>query len=536
MYRARPGAPRTVYRAPDRSARPARGRHSPAAQLEGRRRLNTESDLGMPAMAGGRRGRTVVRMGHRLSSADAAWLHMDRPNNLMVINSVLLFEEPVDWERAKQVTQRRLVDQYPRFRERVVESSVPLRGPRWEPDPDFALEHHMHHLALPAPGGVAELQALVGDLMTVPLDHNRPLWHSYLVDGYGSGAAMIIRMHHCIADGIALARVMLSLTDTEPDAGIAPHYRGWRMGRSRLLVGGVPVPGTRPVKTAIDLGGLIAREGLHLVTSPSHARHVAGLVARDGLEALKLLFAPTDAPTAVKGEPRVSRRVAWTTPLPLEEIKQVAHANDATVNDVLLAAVAGGLRHYLQGRGSQIGDVQALVPYNLRPLNRPIPRELGNRFGLVLVPLPVSQHGRFRRLVEVSRRMGEIKNSRAAPVSYEILSAAGAAPLAVEEMIVDLFSGKGSCVLTNVPGPREIVYFAGTAVRKVLVWAPTSGHIGMSISIFSYRGEVTVGLMVDAAMVPDPDRVVAEFERELGELVVAHPVGTGAQPVPGAAA
>ena len=157
-------------------------------------------------------------MSARFSSADAAWLHMDRPTNLMVINSLLLFDEPVDWERAKQITQRRLVDRYPRFRERVVESHLPLRAPKWELDPDFALEHHMHHRALPAPGGTAELQELVSDLMTMPLDRNRPLWHTYMVDGFGDGAAMICRMHHCIADGIALARVMLSLTDSEPDS------------------------------------------------------------------------------------------------------------------------------------------------------------------------------------------------------------------------------------------------------------------------------------------------------------------------------
>ena len=161
-------------------------------------------------------------MGARLSNADTAWLHMDRPTNLMVINSVELFDEPPDWERVKQIIQSRLVDRYPRFRQRVVESRLPLRSPRWEDDPDFALEHHVHHFALPAPGDRAALQELVGDLMTMPLDRNRPLWHTYLIDGFGDGAAMINRMHHCIADGIALARVMLSLTDSDPDAGIDP--------------------------------------------------------------------------------------------------------------------------------------------------------------------------------------------------------------------------------------------------------------------------------------------------------------------------
>jgi diacylglycerol O-acyltransferase len=161
-------------------------------------------------------------MSGRLSSADAAWLHMDRPTNLMVINSVLLFDEPVDWERLRLITAERLVDRYPKFHQRVIDSRVPLLPPSWEDDPDFALEHHMHHRALPEPGDQAALQELVGDLMMMPLDRNRPLWQIYMVDGFGDGAALISRMHHCIADGIALARVMLSLTDSQPDAGVEP--------------------------------------------------------------------------------------------------------------------------------------------------------------------------------------------------------------------------------------------------------------------------------------------------------------------------
>ena len=107
----------------------------------------------------------------------------------------------------------------------MVESRLPLRTPKWEADPDFALEHHMHHRALPAPGDERALQELVSDLMTMPLDRSRPLWHVYLVDGYGDGAAIITRMHHCIADGISLARVMLSLADSEPESGISGSRR-----------------------------------------------------------------------------------------------------------------------------------------------------------------------------------------------------------------------------------------------------------------------------------------------------------------------
>ena len=448
----------------------------------------------------------------RLSSADAAWLHMDRPTNLMVINSVLLFDEPVDWERVKEITQRRLVNRYPKFHQRIVESRLPVRSPKWEEDPDFALEHHMHHLALPVPGDTAALQELVSDLMTMPLDRSRPLWHQYMVDGYGEGCALIVRMHHCIADGIALARVMLSLTDSQPDAGIAGP------SEEPEPVSGALSSIVRLGGTAVRLSSAAVKQGVHVATSPTHAARLAGAVGRDGSTLLRLLLTPSDAATAIKGDPGVSRRVAWSKPLSLRHIKHIAHAHDATVNDVLLAAVSGALRHYLRDRGSPTPEIQAMVPFNLRPLDQPVPRNLGNKFGLVMLPLPVGTSGSYRRLVEVHRRMHEIKTGRDGAVSYGILSAMGMTPEPVERRIVDLFSAKGTAVMTNVPGPREPVYLAGTPVRGVLVWAPTSGHIGMSVSIFSYRGEVTVGLMVDAKLIPDPDEIVRQLDRELRAL------------------
>jgi WS/DGAT/MGAT family acyltransferase len=338
-----------------------------------------------------------------------------------------------------------------------------------------------------------------------------------MIDGVGTGAAVINRMHHCIADGIALARVMQSLTDAAPEAGVAPLVPEPQRGSAR------PLPrlagGTRRVLTSAGLlGTAAARQAADIVLTPARGARLAGTIARDGATAARLLLTPADAATVLKGDPGISRRVAWMSGIPLARIKRIARDYDATVNDVLLAALSGALRHYLQQRGGPVHEIQAMVPYNLRPLEEPVPRTLGNRFGLVFLPLPVGVSGSFRRLDEVHRRMAEVKHSRDGAVSYALLSASGLAPAPVERMIVDLFTGKGTAVVTNVPGPSEPVYLAGVPVRAVLVWAPTSGHIGMSVSIYSYRGEVTVGLMVDAALVPDPDEVVAQYERELRAL------------------
>lgn len=460
-----------------------------------------------------------------MSRADAAWLHMERPTNLMVINSVLLFDEQIELGRLRRIVQRRLVDRYPRFHRRVAESRMALlRAPSWEEDPEFELDNHIHHRGLPAPGDDRALRELVGDLMATPLDHSKPLWALYLVDGYGTGCAVIVRMHHCIADGIALARVMLSLTDTTRNAGIAGPEADLAAQADGFGDHG-PSPLrtlSAPLRGAVSLTGRTARaiatQGMDVVAHPSHASRLAGEVARDAATVVKLTFTPADEASAIKGQPHVSRRVAWTDSLELRLVKRIAHDHEVTVNDVLLAAVSGALRHYIQRRGGAISEIQAIVPFNLRPLDEPVPRELGNRFGLVFLPLPVGVSGSYRRLLEVHRRMDRIKHSRDAPVSYGILAAMGFTPLPVEKRVVDLFTGKGTAVMTNVPGPRRTVYFAGAPVNTVLVWAPTSGHIGMSVSIFSYRGAITVGLMVDAALIPDPETITEQLEEELRAL------------------
>ncbi len=475
----------------------------------------------------------------RLSSADAAWLHMDRSTNLMVINALMLFDERLDEQRLREVLRRRLVERYPRFHERVVESRVPLLGPSFEDDPGFELDRHLCHLALPGRGDEAALREQLAELIVTPLDRGRPLWEVYLLDRPDDGCAVLVRMHHCIADGIALARVLLSLTDEAPagDGFLAAERHGARPrrdGASALLARtiGTPVVGAAAlagaaIATGRGAASTVARESVELLARPAHARELLDRTASDTRALAKLLFSPADADTALRGELSVAKRVAWTGQLELARVKAIAHAQNATVNDVLLAAVSGALRRHLRDSGEEPREIRTLVPYNLRALDEPIARELGNRFGLVFLALPVDVAGRRARLHELKRRMDAIKHSPEGPISYAILEGVGLTPPVLERRIVDVFTAKASAVMTNVPGPREIVYLAGAPVRAVLVWAPTSGSVGMSVSIFSYRGEVTVGLLVDAGLVPEPQPIMQHTEQELAALGRLKPAVAG---------
>ncbi|MBI5106008.1 MAG: wax ester/triacylglycerol synthase family O-acyltransferase [Solirubrobacterales bacterium] len=446
-----------------------------------------------------------------MSAADAAWLHMDRPTNLMVVNGLLWFDEPLDLDRVREVIRERLVERFPRFRQRIAEPRLGLGVPSWEDDPEFDLDLHLHRLALPAPGDKAALQALAGDLMATPLDRTKPLWHMYVIEGYGPGTAILTRMHHCIADGIALARVLLSLTDEQPDAGIAPPAPPHARGRAAAI--------TAPAGAAAHVAGAAVHEGLEIIGHPG--TELPGLVSRGaatGRALAKLLLTSSDEETVLRGKLGVARRVGWTDRLELDAVRATGHATGTTVNDVLLTAMTGALHRFLADRDSLVGEIRAMVPFNLRPLDQPLPRDLGNRFGLVYLPLPVGITDPRERLAAVHEAMAGIKHSPEGPLSYAILGLLGLTPLPVEQRLIDVFTPKVTSVMTNVPGPRTPVYFAGSQVAGVIAWVPAGGEIGMGVSIFSYDGGITVGLQVDPRLVPDPDAVLATFEEELAAL------------------
>lgn len=453
-----------------------------------------------------------------MGSADAAWLHMDRPQNLMVINGVLWFDEQVDWDRLREVVRERLLDPFPRFRQRVHEPRLGIGTPQWEEDSDFDLDLHLHRVALPAPGDRAALEAFVADRMVAPLDRSRALWEFHLIDGFGSGCAVHARMHHAIADGIALARVLFSLTDDEAGREQAGGLLGDGREHGNSRPGGILRPAAAAVSLGRGVAGSLLHEGLEVATHPSHVAEVARTAGEDALTLAKVLLARPDADTVLRGHAGVAEHVAWSEPVPLEPVRELAHAHGATINDVLVAAMTGALREYLLGRDSIVDEIHAIVPFNLRPLDEPLPRDLGNRFGLVTLPLPVGLPDPAARLHAVMRAMAHIKGSSEGAISYAVLNAIGFTPAQVEASLVGLFSGVGSTVLTNVPGPRETVHLAGSPVCGVLVWAPVSGDLAMSISIFSYAGSVTIGVMSDAGLVPDPQSIAGAFAGELSKL------------------
>ena len=438
-----------------------------------------------------------------MAAGDAAWLHMDRPLNRMIVNTVMWFDEPLDWNAVRGLLRERLVERFPRFSQRIVE--VPALA-WWEDMPAFDMEAHLNHSTLPAPGGRQELEHYVSSLLHQRLPLQQPLWELHFIDGYnGQGSAILARIHHCIADGIALSRVMMSLTDDPSEAALADvdsvaRHRGGLLPRLAGIGEGVAADLIHPSRIAHQVanGAAIARAFTTLVTLPP------------------------DKHTSLRGHTQLRKRVVWSDPFALDQVRDAAHAAGVTVNDVALSAVSGALRGYLAHEDGAAPDIRAILPVNLRPLDEPLSADLGNRFGLAYVSLPVSVDDPDERLAETCRRTTAMKQSAEGAVSFSILDLVGRAPYSVEQSFVELFASKGTAVITNVPGPRRAVYLAGRRVRGTIGWPPESGNIGLGVSIISYDGELTIGLLVDEHLVHDPDGILAAIGDQLRTILGSH--------------
>lgn len=488
-----------------------------------------------------------------VAAVDHAWLRMDEPCNLMQINGVLVLARPVDLARVKAIVTRRLLP-IRRFRQRVAGGGQEGRqggaaagnGPWWHEDADFDLDRHVLEETLPAPGDDRTLEAAIGRLMSAPLPADRPLWELRLFQGYGGGSALLARIHHAIGDGVALMLVLLSLTDMTP-AGGPPAVTPAADTPNTPDEPDAPdadadaaradEPGTNPFTDlfchpAVDmeairaLAGRLAPELLRLLQVPAEAvRRAPLLSALASVPALgRLTGRPADPATAFRGPLGVPKMVAWSAPVALAEVKEIGRVLGGTVNDVLVAATAGALRRYLAERPDNQGrplprrlDIRAAMPVNLRPLDRM--SQLGNHFGLIFLALPLGLADPLERLAEVGRRSRALRQSAEPLAVYGILRAMGRIPLALQRLAVRIFATKATLVMTNVPGPVQPLYLAGTPIRDIFFWVPQSGHVGLGVSILSYNGTVRLGLGVDAGLVPDPQPIVEGFHDELDQLL-----------------
>ena len=457
----------------------------------------------------------------RMSRVDTAWLRMDNDVNLMMIVGVWLLRPGITHAALRERVQDKLL-KYERFRQKVVQDAM---GASWVEDDAFDIERHVLHHKVRRTAGQSEreaLQAEVGELANTPLDPDHPLWQFHLIDDYEGGSALVARVHHCIGDGIALISVMLSITD----GGIDPPKRKKREQpetEGDWLSDAVMRPLTDLATKAIGMYGGGVAKSMEMLSNPQQGLSGSVEMARTGAKVLgdvgAMAMMPDDSATILKGKPLGQKVVAWGEPIALDQVKAIGKALDCSINDVLLACVAGAIGEYLRDHGDDPDgkEIRAMVPVNLRPLEQAW--QLGNRFGLAPLVLPIGISNPIERVYAVRRRMSELKDSYQPLLAFAVLSVAGLLIKPVQDLLLGLFAKKATAVMTNVPGPAVPLKFCGATLRQTMFWVPASGDIGVGVSVLSYGGGVQFGLITDKKLCPDPQGIIDRFEPEFEKLL-----------------
>jgi len=455
-----------------------------------------------------------------MSPVDHAWLRMESPTNLMMIAAILVFESPISKETLKQTIETRLLT-YSRFKQRVIHENG---KPYWEDDPHFDLDNHLHRIALPGKADKSELQALTSDLSSTPLDFSKPLWQFHLINNYHldkhhTGTALIIRIHHCIADGLALVRVMLSMTDDTPTPKVLQHLTKQKQTEDNHSLPHFLEPARNLLHATFHIGQELLKEGQEIVKHPSHLLDIAKEGLSIGSEITRIGLIPDDSKALLKGELSGRKNVAWAEPLELEDVRKTAHALGGTINDVLLCVASSALREYLLDTNKKPdgSNIHVAVPCNLRPLDQPI-KTLGNQFGLVIVELPIGIKTPIARFKSIKQTMQALKNSYQAQIFYGLLGVLGKGPSVLEQTALELLSKKASAVMTNVPGPKHPLYLAGSRLLQPMVWVPQSGDVGIGLSILSYSRTIQFGVVADKQLMKSPEMIIKHVHQSYQEL------------------
>jgi len=455
--------------------------------------------------------------GERLTALDASFLTGENESAPMNVGGVDVFAGPApSMEEFSEHIDRRL-HLLPRFRQRIASVPLGLGRPSWTDDTRFRLSYHLRHSALPAPGNLEQIQTMFARILEQPLDRGRPLWEIWLVEGLEGGRfAVLHKFHHTLVDGIASVAVTQTLFDEEAKPESAPEPRSWKPrrgpSRARLLVGAAAERAVPP-ELVSSLGSFVRHPQKAAVRT---AGAVAGLGTVVGRGALR--FAPR-GPYNRKVGPH--RRFSWQSEA-LEDFKAIKDALDGSLNDVVLAVVAGALGSHLRARGEETAglELQVFVPVALRGSSG---SEAGNEVSGLRVPLPVGMTDPIERFERINAAMQELKDSAEVVAGSTVIELSGLAPPAVGDRLSQIGDVQRyvNLVVTNVPGPPSTLYLLGRELEAVFPLVPLGANLGLGVAIVSYAGGIFFGFTSDPDIVPDVDELPSLLHGALEELAEA---------------
>jgi len=451
----------------------------------------------------------------RLSPLDAWWLHLEREVQQLHVGSALLFEGPAPSHAQLMSAIESRLDLVPRYRQRVLRVPLDLGRPVWADDPRFRIGDHVRHTTLPRPGTEESLRDMTAGLMSEHLDLSRPLWESWLVDGLEGGRwAMVNKTHHSMIDGISGADIIDVLLDRDPHA------------EARPAVPWTPAAETSPVRLAASALGDMLRVPLEIGQGLARAVRAPGRFTRQSaveLSGLAQLGEKVMWPESVLDGPIGPRRRWGWARADLTEVKKVKNSLGGTVNDVILAGIAGGFRTFLTARGENMDGrtVRTMVPVSMR--TREERGQLGNQVSAVFADLPVGLSDPAERLAAVTRQLSSLKSSGMARGVDSMFTAADLVPgtlFALGARVAARLPQRAiSTVTTNVPGPPVPMYLLGHRMTELFPYIPIGADIRITIGIASYAGRLTCGVTGDFDAVPDLQVLCDGIESATEELV-----------------
>jgi diacylglycerol O-acyltransferase len=465
----------------------------------------------------------------RLSATDASFLTQEDSCAHMHIGGVLVFEgPPPTYDEFIEHIEARL-HLVPRFRQKLAFPPLQSGKPVWVDDPRLNLEYHVRHSSLPAPGHDDQLAMLTGRLFSQQLDRSKPLWEMYLVQGLEENRfALISKTHHALVDGISGVDLATVLFDANPvPAGLTPPVRPWEPQPEpsdlALLARGVETAARVPVR----LGRRLLRAAQEPRRTAEQLRSAAEGI---GEVAWELLNPAPELPVNVAIGPH--RRYMWVHSH-LDDFKAVKDAFGGTVNDVVLAVVAGALRTWLLSRGVRPAGhaPRALVPVSMRSDEER--GMLGNRLAVVRAPLPVYAHDPVERLRIVREEMAKVKQSKQVMGAETLVALNDFAPptMLAQASRLNFSTRLFNLLVTNVPGPQFPLYVLGRELESVVPVAFLPNKHALAVANFSYNGKLSFGLLGDLDAMYDLDVVKTGLERALAELVGAARAVTGERQV-----
>lgn len=468
----------------------------------------------------------------RLSGLDASFLYLETPAQLLHVCGLILLDPDTMPEGYTFEGLRAKIDEavrdVPDFTRKLRTVPLGLDHPIWVPDDAFDIERHVHRLALPSPGGYAELVQLAGHLAGLPLDRSRPLWEMWVIEGYeGDKLAVFSKMHHATVDGVSGANLISHLCSLEADApplALGPRAEPpTRHGDLELLGRAVVSTATKPWQAV----RLLAPSAQMITKTVGRAR--AGTA----------MAAPLTAPRTSFNGTITNHRVIGLSTMNLEDIKLVKKATGTTVNDVVLAVAGGALRGYLEDRDELPEDsLLATVPVSVRSTSK---RDQGaNKVSALFTRLGTDVEDPLERLAEMAERNQHAKDHHNA-ISADALQdwAEFAAPrtfgLAVRTYAALRLAEKHpvvhNLVISNVPGPPVPLYFAGARITALHPLGPVFHGAGLNITVMSNAGELQVGAIACRESLPDVDDLVRRFPLELERLRERVTSGEGVTPL-----